>query len=200
MFALFRHPARTALAAGLLAVLLSASACSSGKDAVDQSAGSQYRYVQATRKGELIPAAERKQAGPLAGELLSGGEYRLAADTGHVVVLNFLASWCAPCQIETPQFDALYRARKSEGIKFVGLDVKESGRDAARSWIEDKDITFPIVYDEKAKTALQMGSIPLAGLPDTVVVDKQGRVAAVYVGITLPRDLEPVLDALAKEA
>jgi peroxiredoxin len=195
-----KTPLRRLVAVAVAAVtLLGMAACTGGTDAVVQPDGS-FRYVQSTQKGTVIPASSRKKAGPVKGELLSGGSYALADDTGKVVVLNFLASWCGPCQTETPQFDALYRERKASGIRFVGLDVKEPGKDTAKSWIEDKQITFPIVYDEKAKTAQQLGNVPVAALPGTVIIDKLGRVAAVYVGSVLPKDLSPALDTLAKES
>lgn len=182
------------------ATVLGLVACTGGKDSVDQGANTQFRYVQGTKQGSVIEAAKRKQAGPVSGALLAGGDYRLASDRGKVVVLNFFASWCAPCQLETPEFDSIYRARKGSGVQFVGLDVKDASKSATQSWLQDKRITFPVVYDEPAKTALQLGDVPLAGLPATVVVDKQGRVAAVYVVRVLPKDLEPVLDELTKEA
>lgn len=188
-----------ALVATLLAAVLGLSACSGGKNAVDQSAGNQFRYVQANKKGSVIEAAQRKQAGPLAGALLTGGDYRLSDDRGKVVVLNFFASWCPPCQIETPQFDAIYRERKSSGVQFVGLDVKDPSKSAALSWIRDKGVTFPVVYDEAARSAIQLGDVPMAALPSTVVIDKQGRVAAVYVGAVLPKDLTSALDELVEE-
>jgi peroxiredoxin len=195
-----KTPLRRLVAVAVAAVtLLGMVACTGGKDAVVQPDGS-FRYVQTTQKGTVIPPGSRKKAGPVKGELLSGGSYDLADDTGKVVVLNFLASWCGPCQTETPQFDALYRERKASGIQFVGLDVKEPGKDTAKSWIEDKQITFPIVYDEKAKTAQQLGNVPVAVLPGTIIIDKLGRVAAVYVGTVLPKDLTPALDTLAKES
>lgn len=192
--------ARAAVLAAALLPVLGLSACSGGKNAVDQSAGNQFRYVQANKKGSVIEAAKRKQAGPVAGSLLVGGDYRLSDDRGKVVVLNYFASWCPPCQTETPQFDSIYRQRKSAGVQFIGMDVKDPSKSAAQSWIKDKDITFPVVYDEAARSAIQLGDVPMAALPSTVVIDKQGRVAAVYVGSVLPADLTPALDELVKEA
>jgi peroxiredoxin len=197
-------PTAARAAARLVAVLslstvLSLSACSGGKNAVDQSAGNQFRYLQANKKGSVIEAAKRKQAGPVTGTLLAGGAYRLSDDRGKVVVLNYFASWCPPCQTETPQFDSLYRQRKATGVQFIGMDVKDPSKGAAQSWIKDKGVTFPVVYDESAKTAIQLGNVPMAALPSTVVIDKQGRVAAVYVGSVLPADLTPALDQLTRE-
>ena len=194
-----RAAVRTAVALTALATV-TLTGCSGGKNAVDQGANTEFRYVQANKQGTLIAEAKRKLAGPLAGGLLRGGDYQLSADRGKIVVLNFFASWCGPCQNETPQFDAVYRERKASGVQFVGLDVKDPSKSASQAWLENKQVSFPVVYDEPGKTALQLGDLPLAGLPATVVVDRQGRVSAVYVGPVLPKDLTNALDQLAKEA
>jgi peroxiredoxin len=187
----------TALAAAALSLTLLAG-CTGGSNAVDQNANGQFRYVQSTTRGSVIPLGQRKKAGDLTGGLLAGGSYRLSQDAGSVVVLSYFAHWCGPCQTETPQLDALYRERKASGIKFVGIDAKDPSKSAALAWVQDKALTFPIVYDQTAKTALQLGNIPIT-IPASVVIDKQGRVAAVYFGSTLPKDLTPVLDTLARE-
>jgi thiol-disulfide isomerase/thioredoxin len=182
-------------------LLLFVAACTGGKNAVDQSAGGQFRYVQANQKGSLIDAVKRKPAGPVSGQLISGGDYALSSDRGRVVVLNFLASWCGPCQTETPQYEQIYQQRKAAGLKIVGFDVKDPNRGGVESWLKEKvGATFPVVYDPTAKTALQLGDFPLVGLPGTVLIDKQGRVAAVYTVPQLPADLNPVLDKLSKES
>lgn len=161
---------------------------------------SQFRYVGATKVGTLIPVAKRKVAGPVNAELLAGkGTFVLTAQRGRVVVLNFWATWCLPCVIETPQFDALYRQLKSPTLQFVGLTVKDVNKSTVQSFVHDNDISYPIVYDQMGKTALQLGKLPLVGLPDTVVVDKRGRVAAIYVGPLTPGDLKPVLTSLTNE-
>jgi peroxiredoxin len=189
--------------AALLAALLLGSllaGCSGGKDAVDQGANTQFRYFSANQRGSLIADAKRKQAGPVSGGLVDGGSYRLSQDRGKVVVLNFFASWCAPCQTETPQFDSIYRSRKAAGVQFIGLDVKDPSKSGVQAWLQAKQVTFPVVYDEPGKTAIQLGDVPLVGLPATVLIDKQGRVAAVYIQEVFPKDLEPVLNQLVSEA
>ena len=183
----------------VLATALLGSACSGGTDAVDQSAGGQYRYVGATPKGKTIAEAKRKPAGPATGRLLDGGGWTLNSLKGQVVVLNYWATWCAPCRIETPNLQKVYTAWKPKGVSFVGIDVKEANRSPVQAFVKDNAVTYPVVFDEGAKTALQIGHLPVQGLPNTVVIDKQGRVAAVYVGNVLPADLEPVLASLTTE-
>jgi thiol-disulfide isomerase/thioredoxin len=188
----------TLLVGGLFAL----AACTAGDDAVDQSAGGQYRFVGATPHGKTIGEASRKTAGNVSGELLSGGNFELAAQRGKVVLLNFWATYCGPCRTESPNFDTIYRAMKGDGVEFVGLDVKEVNRDAPNAFVRDFKITYPSVWDPKAKTALQLGKLPVstAGLPWTVLVDKQQRVAAVYIGEVLPADVKPALTSLLAES
>lgn len=190
----------TLFGAVLTAGALVLTGCTGGSNAVDQTNGGQYRYVGATKSGTLIPIDKRKVAGNARADLLDGkGKFSLSAERGKVVVLNLWATWCPPCRIETPQFDALYRQLKSPTLQFVGLTVKDVNKSGVQSFVQDNDISYPIVYDEIGRTALQLGKLPVVGLPDTVVVDKQGRVAAVYVGPLTPGDLKPVLASLAKE-
>ncbi len=182
-----------------LCVSLVLAGCTGSKDAVDQTAGGQYKYVGATPKGKTIAPGKRKTAGPATGSLLDGTAWTLRSLKGQVVVVNYWGTWCAPCRVETPNFERVYRAYQAKGVAFVGIDVKETSPSPAKAFVKDNDITYPIVYDEGARTALQIGHLPLQGLPNTVVIDKQGKVAAVYVNLVQPGDLQPVLTSLISE-
>jgi peroxiredoxin len=102
--------------------------------------------------------------------------------------------------VETPQFDTIYRQHKGTVVTFVGVDAKDSPQGKAQSWLQAKGITFPVLYDPDAKTALELGRVPIVTLPATVLIDKQGRVAAVYQASLLPNDLTPALNTLSGEA
>jgi peroxiredoxin len=186
----------------LLAVLsvtvaLVASGCT-GKDAVDQSGGN-FHFVAGTTLGKTYAAADRKTAGGFTADNLAGGQLSLAQFAGQVTVINFWATWCGPCTTETPQFDNVYRAYKSKGVAFIGVDTKDSPSSKAKSFVKDNDITFPIVYDQTGETALRLGKIPALSLPFTVIIDKHGKVAGVYLNQMAPKDLEPILDKLLAE-
>jgi thiol-disulfide isomerase/thioredoxin len=182
----------------LVAALLALSACT-GKDAVDQGSNSTFTFTSGTALGKLYPQSDRKPAGSVSGQLLDGGATDLASRKGKVVVLNFWATWCTPCRTETPQFDLVYRKIKSSGVDFLGIDTKDPVRANAQSFVKNYDISYPIVFDEQGKTALQLGNLPATALPFTVLIDKHGKVAAVYIVRLSAKDLTGALDKLLAE-
>jgi peroxiredoxin len=182
----------------LIGCALALAGCT-GKDAVVQGDGTLYQFTSATKLGQTIAPGDRKDAGDVHGDLLNGGTYDIAADKGKVVVLNFWASWCSPCRTEMPGFDALYRQDKAN-TTFVGIDTKDPSTSSAKAFVSDNNISYPIVADEPGKTALELGKIPSGSLPFTVVLDKQQRVAAVYLQTLQAADLQPVLTKLAAES
>jgi len=181
----------------LVAALLLLSACT-GSDAVDQTSNGTFQFNGATGLGKLIPEAKRRPAADFKGKLLDGGAMHLAQTKGKVVVLNYWASWCLPCRTESPQFDLLYRKVKTRGVDFYGIDTKDV-RDKAKQFVSNNDISYPIVFDEAGETAVRLGNLPTAALPFTVLVDKAGKVAAVYVVRLSYNDLQKSLNQLLAE-
>ena len=180
-----------------VAALLVLTGCT-GKDAVDQGSG-QYRFVSGTSLGKTYDPGERKKAGDFTGELLNGGTLSLSQLAGKIVVINFWAVWCGPCKTETPAFDSVYRAYRAKGVGFVGIDTKDQ-RSLAQAFVKDNQISYPMIFDEPGETALALGKIPALALPFTVLIDKHGRVAAVYLERLQPADLQPVLNKLLAES
>jgi thiol-disulfide isomerase/thioredoxin len=179
----------TAIAASLVA------GCS-GSDSQDGF----YRYNGGTKLGTLIKPADRHKVHNFEGSLLSGnGTFSLNQDAGHVTVINFWGSWCPPCRIETPQFAQIADKYQSKGVRFVGIDIKESGRSAPRAFVTQSKVHYPNVFDESGRTALTLGNISTQNAPFTVLLDKQHRVAGVYIIRMGPADIEPLLNKLIAE-
>ena len=185
--------------AAVVAGVLVLTACSGGSGAVDPTGGGNFRYVGATPQGHSIPKSQRKTAGDASAPYLSGSkDFTLDSMKGKVVVLNYWASWCSPCRAETNGLEQTYDATKASGVNFVGIAVKDE-KSTVASFVKQNKVTYPIVFDETASTALQLGKVPTFALPSTVVIDRQGKVAAVYSGPVQQGDLQPVLTALARE-
>jgi thiol-disulfide isomerase/thioredoxin len=182
-----------------VASVLALTACSTGSNAVDQTSAAKYRYVGVTQRGNVIPVGQRRLSGEVRQQLINGGDFRLSSLRGKVVVLNFWASWCGPCKMESPHLQAVSERQKAHGVQFVGIDIKDE-KQAALAFVHDFGVTYPIVYDEPARSALQIGGIPTRGLPTTVVIDKHGKVAAIYTGALFEADIEPIVMKLEAEA
>ena len=180
------------------ASLLAVAGCSGGTDAVDQTAGGEFRFVAGTPTGETIAAPDRKASPDVTGGLVGGGDWTLASQRGKVVVLNFWGPWCPPCRVETPEFDQVSRATKAKGVEFLGVAVRDTEENVA-AFIKDKDVSFPSIFDRQGKTVQRFRDLRVGGFPFTIVIDKQGRVAAVYVSALVREDIEPVVTRLAAE-
>ena len=188
---------RWAVLAALGAVLL--AGCSTGADAVDVNNGGEFRFVAGTPAGKVIPADERAAAPEFSGQLLGGGEFSSTELAGDVAVLNFWGSWCAPCRVETPEFQQVYADVKDEGVQFLGLNVKETSEQFAVAFVDRFGIEFPSLYDPRGEVALAFRGYPANAIPSTIVLDTQGRVAAVYTGTVATKDLRTVLDRVLGE-
>ena len=195
-----RSPLARALgvtALGAAAVLL--AGCSTGDSAVDVNNGGEFRFVAGTAAGEVIPAAERAGAPEFSGTLLGGGDWTSDELSGDVAVLNFWGSWCAPCRVETPEFQQVYTEVTDQGVQFLGLNVKDQEQ-FAEAFVASKGITFPSLYDPKGEVALAFRDYPASAIPSTIVLDRDSRVAAVYTGEVRQDDLRAVLTQLTGEA
>jgi peroxiredoxin len=175
------------------------SACSTGSGAVDVNNGGEFRFVQGTPAGEVIPADRRASAPAFSGTLLDGASFSSSALSGDVAVLNFWGSWCAPCRVETPEFQQVYTEVAGEGVQFLGLNVKDQLQ-FAQAFVTSKAITFPSLFDPKGEVALAFRDYPADAIPSTIVLDRQNRVAAVYTGEVRQTDLRAVLAQLTGEA
>jgi peroxiredoxin len=193
-----RCPVRRALAALLLSVAV-LSGCSTGPGAVDVANGGEFRFVAGTPAGEVIAVEERAAAPEFSGTLLDGTGFTSTELAGDVVVLNFWGSWCAPCRVETPQFQQVYEEVRDSGVQFLGLNVKETDKQFATAFVESKGITFPSLYDPRGQVALAFRDYPATAVPSTIVLDRAGRVAAVYTGEVRQEDLRAVLDRVLGE-
>jgi thiol-disulfide isomerase/thioredoxin len=147
-----------------------------------------------------IPAAERKEGPALTGETLTGEPLEPAAYRGKIVVLNMWASWCDPCRTEALDLQRVYTELKGSGVEFVGVNTRDSSRENAHAFEETFGIGYPSVWDPDGRQLLRLDRyINATALPNTIVLDRSGRIAAAVIGRVDEARLRAMLDPLLAE-
>ena len=123
-----------------------------------------------------------------------GDEFQLSAHRGDVVVINFWASWCGPCQLEASHLEATHRRLAPQGFIMLGIDVWDDDPDAL-AFIEDFDISYVNAPDPSGKIAIDFA---ITGIPETFMIDRKGVVVQHWIGpLTEDRlvaSIQPLLD------
>ena len=114
----------------------------------------------------------------LEGERLSLDDYR-----GKVVVLNVWGSWCGPCRKEAPALVEAARELGEDDVAFVGINTRDSSQDQGLAFQRRYDVPYPSLFDPSGRTLLAFaGTLNPSAIPSTVVLDRDGRVAASILG------------------
>lgn len=125
---------------------------------------------------------------------LEGERVSLAGLSGKPVVLNFWASWCAPCRAEMPQFEKTYRAYQDRDVVFVGAAVEDDVMSASE-FARHLEITYPLGLDEDGTIAR---SYRLLGLPGTMFISRDGRLVRRWAGILDEQQLAQFVEEIAR--
>lgn len=193
--------------AGLLAVIcmaaVSLSACASGDDAVAQ--GGTFDFVSPGGQTEIFydPPADRGTIGTVSGpDLMTEGKTISLDDyEGQIVVLNVWGQWCGPCRGEANDLEQVYEATKDQGVAFLGINVRDNQQDKAQDFVINNNVSYPSIYDPAMRTMIALGAnYPTSVIPTTVVLDREHRVAAVFLKELLADDLQPVVERVAQES
>ncbi len=186
---------RRAHAALALLAALALTACSATSGSTDDST----RYVAGDGSTTVLPAADRDTAPTVAGTTLDGAPLDLATMRGKVVVVNMWASWCGPCRTEAGTLERVYSDTRDKGVAFVGIvSGSKDSIDNAKAFQRRFDVSYPSMFDRDNSLLLAFrGQLPPAAVPTTLVLDREGRVAARALGAVdrsrLLGMLEPVL-------
>ncbi len=118
----------------------------------------------------------------------------LADLKGKPVILDFWATWCGPCQMQTPILDRIARRYQDKGLTIVGVNVHDDDHAAARKYAQKKNLSYPIVVDE---TGMAQRDYAVNNLPSLILVDREGRIVRVSRGLvdeaTLDRMVRDIL-------
>ncbi|MFF2557791.1 TlpA disulfide reductase family protein [Nocardia sp. NPDC058058] len=198
------RPGRIAsiLLASLSLVAVLAGCSTAGKDAVAQ--GGTFDFVSPGGKTDIFydPPESRGTIGKLSGpDLMTAGKTTSVDDfPGKVVVINLWGQWCGPCRAEAPALEQVYEATRDKGVAFLGINVRDNQQDKAQDFVTDNKVGYPSIYDPSMRSLLALGGkFPTSVIPTTIVLDRDHRVAAVFLRSLLASDLQPTVDKLAKE-
>jgi thiol-disulfide isomerase/thioredoxin len=145
----------------------------------------------------LIPVAKRKAAPAVSGDLLEGGTFDLGTQKGHVVVVNFWASWCAPCRAEAADLEDVYKATKDSGVVFLGINIRDE-KDKAIAF-HDGRASYPSLFDPAGKISLAFSDVPPSAIPSTLIIDRDGRIASITRRDIRKADLQPLVEQVVGE-
>ena len=117
----------------------------------------------------------------------AGGDLRLSDYRGKVVLLNFWASWCGPCKVEIPWFEEFERRYGGGGFAVIGISMDEGGWGVVRPYMDANRMEYAVGIGDAALARAYGG---VESIPETLLIDREGRVAARHVGIVSKSDYE----------
>ena len=131
-------------------------------------------------KAPSAPAIRGKPAPDIELPDLSGAKLRLRDLKDKVLLVNFWATWCAPCEIEIPWFNDFDQKYREQGLEIVGISLDEEGPEVVKRYVAKKKMTYKVVMgDDKAAEAF--GGV--IGLPTTFLVDRNGKFYSMHRGL-----------------
>lgn len=168
---------------GLLALLLAVTGCTADANDPTQSGG-QQGYPDVGRRLTLVPPEDREAPIPeVTGADLDGtGTLSTRTYAGKVVVINVWGSWCPPCRKEAPDLQSA-SVETAAAAQFLGITTKDRQTAAPQAFVKEFGVTYPSIYDPDGKTLLAFaGTLPPSAPPSTLVLDREGRLAARVLG------------------
>ncbi len=153
--------------------------------------------VSAERQA-VFSGADQEDLGPAPDFVLptlDGGSFQLSEYAGQVVVVNFWATWCAPCRIEIPDLIEMQSELGDQGIQIVGISLDHQGREVVQEFAEEAGFNYPILLDD-GEVAEQFGGV--YALPTTIIIDKEGMIRRQIPGLVTKQLLTPMLQDLAQ--
>ncbi len=159
--------------------------------------GLAYLFFHDADAGNFYPPSDRRQLTEMSLPRLYGSTWRLSEQKGKVVLLNFWATWCPPCREETPALVELSKRYGAAGLVVAGIAMDEDGEAGVGRFVARYQIPYPILLpSDRSRLTL---SSTLQGLPTSVLLDRQLRIAKTYVGAISKSTFSKDIASLLKE-
>lgn len=161
---------------GLAAVLVLLSACS------DVGGTGDLEYVGGDGKVVEIALDDRRDPVEISGTTVQGDRLHLSDLRGKAVVINVWWSGCGPCRTEMPMLVEAEEELGKDEVAFVGINIRDLAPENAATFERDRGVDYPSIYDPGSETLLALGDYAPPSMPATLVLDPEGRVAALMNG------------------
>ena len=144
-------------------------------------------------KADLKPTSQRKTAPEFALKDADGKVIRLSDYRGKVLLLDFWATWCGPCKIEIPWFIDLQRRNKHRGFEVLGVSMDDEGWEVVKPFVSEVGVNYRVVMGTDSTAQIYGG---VDALPTTFLIDREGKIAAVHVGLAGKKVIEDGVEQL----
>lgn len=175
------------LALLLIPILLLAGCSNGGASKAEES------FISGSGAVTFIKPSQRIAAPQISGKTLLGGTYSF--EVGKVAVVNVWASWCSPCRAEEPTLSAAARMYKE--VEFIGILTRDNPVNA-EAFVRKRAVPFPTLIDDSILLGFRK-SLPANAIPSTVIIDKNGKVAARISGAVTVASLSELIEKVSAE-
>ena len=189
-----------AVAVGALSMGVSSCSSDANSLAAQAKSGDGKGFVSGDGTIERLASDQRPAPLTLNGTTLQGAPWKVANAAGKVLVLNVWGSWCGPCVAEMPHLQQVWSQVSSAGkpVQFMGINYRD-GAETAEAFMRANKITYPSLEDDGGRTLLALRG-KASATPTTLVLDRQGRIAARVSGPVTAATLSGLVNDILGES
>ena len=145
------------------------------------------------KAASVKPASQRRDAPDFTLKDADGKTVHLSEYRGKVVLLDFWATWCDPCRLEIPWFIDMQRKNKARGFEVLGVSMDDEGWEVVKPFMKSVGMNYRVVIGNDETTQMYGG---VDSLPSTFLIDRQGKIAAIHIGLASRKVFEDGVEEL----